>query len=199
MRRNNFIERSGIFYSVERNSSTVSEYKGLINTEQSTGKRYIGFYPDADIQIGDFLISPYGDKYFVKNKEVATFTGQPYELKCYIVPEAEYATTQPSNSPVFNIQNAYGSVIGTQANVTLNYNDTLQSVKEQINSTDSPDKEELQQIILLLEMVVNNQVPAQKGLLSKFSEVMERHSWLTSPICSVLLGWLTAQIGSPLP
>lgn len=65
---------------------------------------------------------------------------------------------------------------------------------EQIENSTSPDKEELQQIINLLEMVLNNQVPAQKGLLSKFSAVLERNSWITGSIASALLSWLTTQI-----
>ena len=153
------------------------------------------FHPEVDIQNGDILTNPFGDKYYVLSREIQTYVRQPYQLKCYIIPESEYKDMQISTSPVFNIQNAYGSVIGTQANVTLNYNDAIQATKEQIASTDSPDKEELQQIVSLLEMVVNNQVPVQKGLFSKFSEVMERNSWITSAISSTLLGWLMTQIG----
>ena len=121
-RINNFINRNGITYSVERNGDVISEQKGLINTKQSTGKRYIGFYPDADIQIGDFVINPYGDRYYVLNREVQTFTGRPYQLNCYIISATEYEDSKNSTSAIFHIENAYGSVIGTQANVTLNYN-----------------------------------------------------------------------------
>lgn len=193
-RINNFIERSGVMYSVERNNDVTSEQKGLINTEQSTGKRYIGFYPEADIQIGDFVTNPFGDRYYVSNREIQTFAGRPHQLKCYIISAAEYENSKSSTSATFHIENAYGSVIGTQANVTLNYNESIKNAKEQIDSTDSPDKQELQQIISLLEMVVNNQVPPQKGLFSKFSAVMERNSWITSTITSTLLNWLITQI-----
>lgn len=143
MLKNTFIDRYGMFYSIERNGLSKSKYMGLINTEKSTQKRYIGFYPDADIQSGDYLINQYGDKYFVKTKEVSTFNGQPHELKCYIIPYDEYKDAQTPNSPIFNIQNAFGSVIGTQANVVLHYTDAIQSAKEQLNSSDTPDKEEL--------------------------------------------------------
>lgn len=193
-RINSFIERSGIMYSIERNSKIISEHKGLINTEQSTGKRYIGFYPDVDIQTGDFVTNPFGDKYYVSNREIQTFTGKPHQLKCYIISIAEYEKLSLPTTATFHIENAYGSVIGTQTNVTLNYNDSIQRAKEQIASIDSPDKQELQQIISLLEMVINNQVPPQKGLFSKFSAVMERNSWITGTISSTLLSWLMTQI-----
>jgi hypothetical protein len=193
-RINTFIQRSGVMYSVIRNNVSVSEHKGLINTEESTRKRYIGFCPDVDIQIGDFLTNPAGDKFFVLNREVQYFTGSPYQLKCYIVPASEYENTKQVAAPTFHIQNAYGSVIGTQANVILNYNDSIQKAKEQIASIESPDKQELQQIISLLEMVVNNQVTPHKGLFSKFSAIMERHSWITGTVTSALLSWLTTQM-----
>ena len=83
--------------------------------------------------------------------------------------------TQPST---FNFENATitNAIIGSQQSATLNVGDAIQKAKEQIDSCNSDDKAELQQIINLLEMVVQEQVPAKKGLFSKFSAVMERNS-----------------------
>lgn len=102
-------------------------------------------------------------------------------------------SSNPSNA-IFNIENATNSVIGTQANVTMNINNSIQEAKEQIAASDSSDKEELQQIIHLLEMIVNDQMPAQKGVLSKFSSIIQRNAWITSPISSILLNWLLSQV-----
>lgn len=99
----------------------------------------------------------------------------------------------PANYNIFNIENATNSVIGSQANVTLNINDAIHKTREQIDMSNSTDKEELQKIINLLEMVVDNQVPVQKGLLSKFSDVIQRNAWITSPVASIFLNWLTMQ------
>ncbi len=195
MRGNYFIDKNGIMYSVERNHEQVATHKGLINREQSTNRRYISFHVGTDIQIKDWLISPSGDRYYVTDKETTTFAGQPHDLKCMIQTEEE--TKQNNNSKatnIFNIGSATGSVIGTQTNVTLNYNESIQNAKEQIAASDSPDKEDLQKIISLLEMVVNDQVTPQKGLFSKFSAVMERNSWITGSISAALLSWLTTQI-----
>ena len=68
------------------------------------------------------------------------------------------------------------------------------NAKKEIEASNSPDKEDLDKIISLLEMIVNNQLSPQKGLFSKFSSVMERNSWITGTITSTLLGWLTSQI-----
>lgn len=195
MRGNIFIDRQGILYSVERDNKQIATHKGLINRERSTNKRYISFHVGTDIQIGDWLINPSGDKYLVTDKETTTFSGQPHDLKCMIQSESEAKQSNlAASTNIFNIGTANGSVIGTQANVTLNYNEAIQNAKEQVASSDSPDKEELQQIVSLLEMVINNQVQPHKGLFSKFSAVMERNSWITGSISAALLSWLTAQI-----
>lgn len=194
MRGNPFIDRNGIKYNVERDSIIVGSFQGLINREQATNKRYISFHVGTDVQIGDWLINPSGDRYIVIDRETTTFAGNPHDLKCMIQTETEHKTVNTQASTIFNIGSAHGSIIGTQSNVTLNYTESIQQAKEQIASSDSPDKEELQQIISLLEMVVNNQVPPQKGLFSKFSAVMERNSWITGTLASAFLNWLMTQI-----
>ena len=164
------------------------------NTETSSGKKFIGFMPGTDIQQNDILTNPAGEVIYITDTQTQFIHQEQYQLKAYYQTKYEKAYNTQSNSPVFNIGTAYGSVIGTQQSVTVNYKDSLRATKKQIEDSDSPDKEELQQIISLLEMIVNNQLPPQKGLLSKFSAVLERNSWITSPIASVLISWLTSQI-----
>lgn len=188
-----FIKQRGINFHIERNGCIISDLKGLPNHEQSTSKAYIGFLPGSDVVVGDWLINPSNERFYVHDTITDYFMGTVSQLKAYYQTVSEYNSTSAATN-IFNIGTANGSVIGTQANVLLNYNDPLQNAKKLIASTDSPDKEDLQQIIALLEMVVNNHVIPQKGLFSKFSDVMERNSWITSAISSTLLGWLMSQI-----
>lgn len=188
-----FIKQRGINFHIERNGCIISDLKGLPNHEQSTSKAYIGFLPGSDVVVGDWLINPSNERFYVHDTITDYFMGTVSQLKAYYQTVSEYNSASAATN-IFNIGTANGSVIGTQANVLLNYNDSLQNAKKLIASTDSPDKEDLQQIIALLEMVVNNHVIPQKGLFSKFSDVMERNSWITSAISSTLLGWLMSQI-----
>ncbi len=188
------IKLSGSMYSIARGNSSVTPVQGMINREQSTGKRYIGFLPCTDVQVGDLLTNPSGDRFYVIDRETATFQGHPHELRCFIETEAEHRKKDLTSGPVFNIGSATGSIIGTQVHASLNYSDSINQMKEQVLSSDSPDKEDLQQLLSLLEMLVNDRIPAQKGMLSKFSDVMERNSWITGAISSTLLGWLMSQI-----
>ena len=188
------IKRSGSMYSIERNNNFVDLVQGMINREQSSGRRYIGFLPGTDVQVDDWLTNPSGDRFYVIDKETTTFQGTPHELRCFIETEAEHRKKELTSGPVFNIGSATGSIIGTQLHASLNYSDSINQMKEQISSSNSPDKEDLQKILSLLEMLVNDQIPAQKGMLSKFSDVMERNSWITGAISSTLLGWLMSRI-----
>lgn len=189
-----FISERGIMYQIERNGNIIDELKGLQNFNQNTSRKYIGFMPRSNVKTGDWLINPANERLFVQDVETSFSFGEESELQAYYHTSNEYNSKQSEQKNIFHIENAYGSVIGTQSTVSLNYTHTLQEAKKHLDSIDSSDKEELQQIISLLEMIVNNQVPAQKGLFSKFSDVMERNSWITGAISSTLLSWLTSQI-----
>lgn len=186
-----FWNTKSILYSVIRNGNKINDCKGLPNSD-SDG-RYIGFPAEYDIIVGDILIPNSNEKFYVIDTIVDYWDGQPSQKRAYIQTEAEHTASKPQTTTIFNIGSATGSIIGTQTNATLNYNSTIQSAKEQIEFSNSPDKEDLQKIISLLEMIVNNQLPPQKGLFSKFSAVMERNSWITGTIASAILNWLITQ------
>ena len=79
--------------------------------------------------------------------------------------------------------------------VTLNYNESIENFRKQVaEQEDSPDKEQMNQIISLLEMITTNQLPVQKGLLSRFSALMEKHAWISNAVSSTILSWLTTQL-----
>ena len=148
---------------IERNGEIVATLQGLPNHEKATRRAYIGFEPGSAIQI-----------------------------KAYSLSETEYTQSREKHeTAVYNIGNAYGSVIGNSSNATINYQMGFQEMRERAAFENTPDREQVEKLISLVEMMVNGEVPAQKGLLSRFSETMEKHSWLTSSISSLLLSWLT--------
>jgi hypothetical protein len=190
-----FIDRHGVTFKIERNGKIVSCAPGLTNHESATSRAYIGMLKDADVTSGDWLINPENERFYVEDKVSDFAFGEFQQYKLFYLTESEYKQKNTASATnIFNIGTATGSVIGTQANVTLNYNESIQNAKEQIAASESPDKEDLQKLISLLEMLVNDQVTPQKGLFSKFSAVMERNSWITGSISAALLSWLTSQI-----
>lgn len=183
----------GVNYKIIRNGIEVAVEPGIPNHEKATSKAYIGFLPEIDVHVGDVLISPVNEKFYVIDVQTQFLQRAPHQLKAFYQTETEHmhsANTQPNIT--FNISSAVGSIIGTGSYQTVNYNSTIESLKQKVSSETSTDKADMETIVSLLEMIINNQLSPSKGLFSKFSEVMERHSWLSGSIASTLLGWLTA-------
>lgn len=179
-----FLNRHGIDYTICREHEPDRKAAGLPD------KGYIMFKPEADVQRLDILVNPAGETYRVIKTETEFVFREPQCLKAFYQTEQENNAAKQSPAPVFNIQNAYGSVIGTNNQATINYNSTISELKEKVASDESADKEQLEKIVSLLEMVVNDQVPPSKGLFSKFRDVMERNSWITGSVASALISWL---------
>lgn len=189
-----FIEKNGIMFKIERNGSVISELKGRQQIENETQKKYIGFFVGSDVKPGDWVINPYEDRLYITDILTGTGIGGPNELKAYFQTITEYNSKSESQPIVFNIGTANNSVIGNQSHFTVNINASLQEAREQINSSDSNDKEELLKIIDLLESVANNQVPLRRGMLSQFSALMQRNSWITGAMSSLALNLLMTRI-----
>ena len=183
-----FLRPHGINYTLRRQNEPVREERGLPD------KGYIMFRPGTDIKQSDVLTNPAGEMYHVVRTETEFADGKPYFLKAFYQTELECSTAKQSSAPVFNFQNAYGSVIGTGNQATINYNSAVSELRQAVESDTSADKEQLEKIVDLLEMVVNDQVPPSKGLFSKFSAVMERHSWISNSVAGTILSWLLSQI-----
>lgn len=189
-----FMAHGGQKFSIERDGVILYEYMGLINYEEATKKAYVGFYPESDVKPNDWIINASNQRLYIQDVLTEIIFGKPFQLKAFYLTAVEYSSLKPSASTVFNISNATGSIIGTQQYATLNYADNISDARKRINKENSDDKEQLSQVINLLEMVVNNQVPPSKGLFSRFSETMERHSWITGTIAGAVLSWLLSQV-----
>lgn len=194
-----FLAMHGVKYEIHREGKLVCTVDGLPNHEQSTNKAFISFLPGTDVREQDLIIGPAGEKLFVQEVLPQYVHHDLMQLKAVFLTEREMNARGTSAQTVFNIGSATGSVIGTQASVNFHYNynaDMLDigkeigKIRKQIDAASSPDKEELGKIVDLLEEIVRDKKPVEKGILSRFSDVMQRHEWITSPVMSVLLSWL---------
>lgn len=189
-----FINDFGIIFRVVRNGINLFELKGRPTCNKETKRNYISFMPDSDIKPGDWILNPKNEKLYVQDTITSYFFGEASELQAYFQTDTEYKSNTESNTNIFNINTATNSIIGTQANVTMNINNSIQDIIELINASNSNDKDELCKIIKILESAFNEQIPIKKGMLSKFSDVMERNSWITGSISSLILNWMLSQI-----
>ena len=181
-----FLEMQGLDMQIERDGEIIATVPGLPNRETATNRQYVGFRPKTDI-------TPANERLYVTETQASFFQKQQEEIKAFYMTEVEKKRkeTEQRQSNIYNIGTAYGSVIGTANTATINYQTNFQELRERAEAENAPDKEQVQKLVDLVEMIVNEQIPPQKGLLSKFSETMERHSWVTSAIASALVSWLT--------
>ena len=185
-----FLKLEGLSYTVKRDSAPSRVELGLADEEGSC----ISFIPGTDIIPGDTLISPDGSTVCVIKTQVQYFNKKPYSLNAYYADDSRSQADVQAPPAVYNIQNAYGSIIGNSSQATINYNSAISDLKEQVAADTSADKEQMEKIVSLLEMITNNQVPPTQGILSKFSGVMERNSWFSSSAAGAILSWLMTKI-----
>ena len=191
-----WLSQKGVSITIKRNNAIICETLGLFNHEKSNGSLFIGFMPEIDVAVGDYLITANGEIFHAKDMKRQFINQRPYQLKVYVYTHEEYSQQKNANSQVtYNISNAIGSIIGNHNVNTLNYtNSSIAEMREKVSNAPLEDREELSKLIDLLEMVVEDKVPASKGLFSRFSAVMERNSWITSSITNAVMSWLLSRL-----
>ena len=183
----------GSDYTLQRVGQADTTVKGLPVNKASSHGETITFLPDSDVKIGDVLVNLGGDRFYVTDTRTDVINNIPMRLNVFCETEKEHARPKQKTEAVYNIQNAYGSIIGNNNNATVHYNSTVSDLRERIAAehSDDEDREAMEKVVDLLEMIVNNQIPPSKGLLSRFSDVLERHSWLSGSVAGALFSWLT--------
>lgn len=181
------IQSSGTFWEVYRNSVLVGTAKGYYAAKgEKIPAAYILFEPNTDILEGDLLKCDLIKKEFsIGQTELYTIQGALYGLKAFIKIAQD---PQASPSQIFNVSTNYGSV----GNITIDHqtlNFDFSTIESQIIAK-GQDVDELQDLIGELRLIRESGT-IKKGALARFSDVMERNSWITGSVLSALLGWLT--------
>lgn len=178
---------SMIEFDQYRNSQYIQKIKGLKNTETNTNKKYIGIEPPIDIQIGDTLINT-NIKYYIVDIDTASWLGKVDEIKAY------YQTTPPkeqqASSTVYNIGTAQNTIIGNQKNATINNASSIDDLKQLIELYGQNDKQQLNELVTLLKDSLDKD-EFHKSKLSKFGDLLAKHSWLPLAISQIIAGYLS--------
>lgn len=184
---NHFISQM-IEFQIYRNSVLIDTVKGLKNTEKGSNKKFIGFFPDVDIQIGDFLMVPNTSiKYSIIDVDTSTYMGEIYQLKAYYQ-TAPAEAKQPS--VIFNVNSSPNSIFGTQASAIINNPSfNISDFDSLIESNGGTDKKELYQLSSQLQELLEKD-EFHKSKLSKFSDLIAKHSWLPLAIAQVISAYL---------
>ena len=178
-----------IDFQIYRNSQLINTSKGLKNSDKGTSKKFIGFYPDVDIQIGDILTNVGSNvKYFVIDVDTSIMNGKIYQIKAY------YQTTEPIkeslNNTVYNIHNPSNSIIGAQESAIINNSSfNIDDLKQLIEIHGNNDKQKLNELVSLLEESLKSDT-FHKSKLSKFGDTIAKHSWLPAAIAQLIASYI---------
>lgn len=183
---NGMIDNFGKTFSVVRSENLLGTVKGIYDSQRGT----IAFSSDADVCVGDILNSDFGESYRLTKVETLMERGNPHhiEAKCVDQNEQQESSTQS----IFNIGTVNNSVVGNGNFVSVSA--TVDSIRSQIAEKGKEDQQTLNEVVDLLEKILNNKEPVRQGMFSRFSSVMERHSWFTSALSSAFIGFLLQSI-----
>lgn len=174
----------GKFFTIMRNDKKIARVKGLYQN-----KKQIDLPFDTDIKVGDVVhIESIDETRTVSSIEkVPTIMGEGVDhLKVYF--EVNHCTQQASMRITIH-GNAIGSSFGQNAvsNYTVN-NSIEQTIIEQ-----GYKPEEFKELLNALKEALQND-NCKKGFLSKFSDTLSKHSWLSSAIAQEILRYFTGTI-----
>ncbi|USG65212.1 hypothetical protein NDK47_24320 [Brevibacillus ruminantium] len=102
---------------------------------------------------------------------------------------------EPLIQPIqnFHINQASNSMFGIQNQSTINVTYSDEQIRDLIDSQcdNEEDRKELHALLETLNAVIQNNIPVQKGTFARFSDLISKYSWITSPIVGRLLEHFT--------
>ncbi len=117
--------------------------------------------------------------------------GTMYRITARGIDEVE-GNKPPEAGPTFQFYGpVQGSVIGTHNTAELTNIFDFRAIEQRIQEEGGEDKEELRRALAQIERLLERGEYLDRGALSQFSGVMERHSWFTGAVMQALLGFAT--------
>ncbi|MCY7835249.1 hypothetical protein [Bacillus haynesii] len=156
--------------------------------------RYFYYVSDNPVRVGDIFSTDSQIQYFVSDLDEVPDFDDETKLVAYYLTETEKKekeSVQPNVS--FQIENVHSSVVGSGNHTTFNINQGLDNILSEINRRDPVDREQLNEMVNELRTLIENDTPVSQGTLSKFSDLLTKHAWLTGPLGQALVSWAFRQ------
>lgn len=174
---------AGEEFEIARNGKK-STVKGAKNRQNSTNRKYIEFFPGTDVKEGDVLIRKIsGDEWLVEEIDHHVIEGKLFSVKAFY--QTKFEREKPSLQPVsYTFNNSSNIIAGSQAAATLNVN--IGAIEAEIEKNGGTEKAELLAMVMEIKEAFEKQDKLSKGFLVRFSETLEKHSWITSSLIQLL-------------
>lgn len=189
-----FLDTRGDDFSIERNGSITSTFKGIF-----CGKDYpstIQLVSYADVIENDWLTHISTNKrYFAENVKPLSQANETLGWMVEYLTEPEYEKSiSKKDSSTFSIGNIYGSaIVGNYNKATINNGYNLNEIRSLISSKPSEEQDELNKLIDRIEIITEDNQPVSKGTLTKFSDLLAKHSDIAIAVGSALTSWLAGK------
>ncbi|MEL7657583.1 MAG: hypothetical protein AAGU75_16940, partial [Bacillota bacterium] len=171
---------SGEDFEIVRSGIIV---KGAKSTSK-TNRKLVQFYPDTDLRRGDFLIRMVnGDKWRVVEVDPNIVEGHIFYLRAYYETEFDQQQQQ-AGSTTYTFNNSSNIIAGSQTFASMQID--FKQIEEQIQESGGTDKELLHELIKEIKNTFEEKDSLPKGTLTRFSELLEKHSWLTGSLVQIL-------------
>lgn len=169
-------------FQVERNGSVIGQAHGFF-----CGRDYpntIQLVENTDVKNGDYLIDTLtSQKYFAVDATPIVISGKAAEwmVKYETLLAHQQSSTRQTN---INIHSVSGnSVIGSQEHVVLNIGSTLDDIENLLNKLPITDQAMATELLDELKRTESANHPVLvEGALSKFSDLLKKHTDLLSAV-----------------
>ena len=191
MRLSEFMDMGGETFELERGGE-IMKVEGIRKHDE----REVLFEPGTDVKPGDWLIVDSGHRFYVRESDVQMYNRQPFALQAFYQTVAEYEVAQSPaepQAPTFNIFGpTYSSNIGTQQNAQiLQPTFTFGDLEQEIDRRGGEDAEALKEMMSQIRVTLEDQDSLSRGRLLGWSDLLNRHAWITGPIAQLLLIYAT--------
>ncbi len=169
------MEKVTDIFSIERDGKQVASARGFF-----CGKNYqntIQLVENADIQDGDWLVhSLTGKRYFAKQAKPFSMDGEILYWMVEYLTESDFQKSSKSQTQI-NIGTVSGpAIIGNQQTATMTVGTSIEDIAALIATKPAADLPELCELVAELKKLEANGGAIEKGRLSKFSDLLKKHS-----------------------
>lgn len=130
--------------------------------------------------------------------QIETYIDGDGVVKCLTHKGFHYDEFEPDASPAIATTNIFNapvnnSAISNAGAITVNSGINIAELRQSVNShaLSEEDRIAISKLVDYLETISENDAPIKKGVLSKFSDLISKHSWLPSLIGQFLYRYTT--------
>lgn len=190
MKIDNALRLAGQSFEVERGEESFE-----VTAIRDDNKKQLQLRPDAGVERGDRLKNKLTDNLLhVLDTDVVVVRGAPYALLADYKTEAELEAEREPRAPqstIYNIQKAIGSNIGVHGHAEIRATFTFGDLEEEVEQrAEGEERAELLRMMREIRGLLEDGQSLEPGILEEYSEQIDRHSWITSPLATIILTYL---------